>query len=65
MAQLPGRFEILHRARQYHRRALCKFETDCTIVTDVMDERDFARFEFKMSFGRLSYIAQYLWLASI
>ena len=24
-----------------------------------MDERDFARFEFKMSFGRITYIAQH------
>ena len=39
---------------------LCaKFQTDWTIETDVMDERDFARFELKMSFGRISYIAQY------
>ena len=26
-----------------------------------MDELDFARFEFKMSFGRISYIAQSPW----
>ena len=39
---------------------LCaKFQTDWTIETDVMDERDFVRFEFKMSFGRISYIAQH------
>ena len=39
---------------------LCaKFQADWTIETDVMDERDFARFEFKMSFGRISYITQY------
>ena len=35
-----------------------KFQTDWTIETDVMDERDFARIEFKMGFGRISYIAQ-------
>ena len=35
------------------------FQTDWTIKTDVMDEQDFVRFEFKMSFGRISYIAQY------
>ena len=29
---------------------------DWTTVTDVMDERDFTRFEFRMSFGRISYI---------
>ena len=28
---------------------------------DVMDEQDFAGFEFKMSFGRVSYIAQHPW----
>ena len=38
---------------------LCaKFQIDWTIETDVMDERNFARFELKMSFGRISYIAQ-------
>ena len=38
---------------------LCaKFQNDDWITeTDVMEERDFARFEFKMSFGRISYIA--------
>ena len=25
---------------------------------DVMDEGDFSKFEFKLSFGRISYIAQ-------
>ena len=39
---------------------LCaKFQTDWTIEMDVMEERVFARFEFKMSFGRISYIEQY------
>ena len=32
-----------------------KLQNDCTTVTEVMDERDFARFEIKMSFGRISY----------
>ena len=37
---------------------LCaKFQNDLTTEMDVMDERDFARFEFKMSFGWISYIA--------
>ena len=36
---------------------LCaKFQNDLTTETGVMDERDFARFEFKMRFGRISYI---------
>ena len=34
---------------------------DWTTETDVMDERDFAIFEFKMNFGRISYIAQGSW----
>ena len=34
------------------------FKTNWTTETDVMDERDFARFEFKMSFERMSHIAQ-------
>ena len=39
---------------------LCaKFQTDWIIEMDVMDERDFARFEFRMSCGRISYIAEY------
>ena len=39
---------------------LCaKLQTDWTIEKDVMDERDFASFEFKMGFGRISYIAEY------
>ena len=34
---------------------LCaKFQTDWTTETDVMDERDFARFGFKMSFKWIS-----------
>ena len=39
---------------------LCaKFQDDWTIDTDVMDEQDFGRFEFKMSFRQLSYVAQH------
>ena len=33
-----------------------KFQDDGMIDSDVMDQRDFARFEFKMSFARVSYI---------
>ena len=41
---------------------LCaKFQNDWAAETDAMDERDFARFDFKMSFGRISYITQYPW----
>ena len=37
---------------------LCvKFQNDWTNATNVMDERDFARFEFEMSFDWISHIA--------
>ena len=39
---------------------LCaKFQNVWRTETDVMDERDFARFEFKMRFRRIFYIAQH------
>ena len=39
--------------------ALCvKFKDDLAIKTDAMDDRDFARFELNVRFGRISYIAQ-------
>ena len=38
---------------------LCaKLWKDWTTKTDVTDERDYEKVEFKMSFGRMSYIAQ-------
>ena len=38
---------------------LCaKLQNDLATEMHVMDERDFVRFEFKMSFGRIIYIAQ-------
>ena len=43
-----------------------KYQNDCISETDVMDERVFSRFKFKMSFERISYIAQHhrsLWSA--
>ena len=44
---------------------LCaKFQNDWTTETDFMDERDIARFEFKMSFRRISYIVQHARLAA-
>ena len=40
---------------------LCvKFQNDWMIEKEIVGKRDFARFEFKMSFGRISYIAQHL-----
>ena len=39
--------------------AYAKFQNDSTRETDVMDARDFAKFESKMSFGQISYIAQH------
>ena len=35
-----------------------KFQTDVTSEMVAMDERDFLRFENKMSFGQVSHIAQ-------
>ena len=35
-----------------------RLQNDWTTETDVMDEKDFARFDFKMSFGRISFTAQ-------
>ena len=41
-----------------------KFLDDCIIDKDNMDEREFARLDLKMSFGRISYIAQQPWLTA-
>ena len=38
-----------------------EFQSDKTTETGVMDEWDFVKFEFEMSFGRISYIAQHPW----
>ena len=38
-----------------------QFQNDWTIGSDIMDERDIVGFEFKMSFGRISHIAQGPW----
>ena len=41
---------------------LCaKFQDNWIIKMDVMGERDFVRFEFKICFRRISCIAQHLW----
>ena len=37
-----------------------KFQSDWTTETDVMNEREFARFEFKMGFGQVSYVTHAL-----
>ena len=37
----------------------CTEHRDWIIKPDVVDERDLARFEFAISFGRIYYIAQY------
>ena len=50
-------FEILYITRQYHLRCCLSFQNDLTTETDNLDEGDFARFGFKMSFGRISHIA--------
>ena len=54
--QLPNRFEIFHRAWQYHCHALWKFQNDLTTQMDDEDKPNFARFQFKMIFRRISYI---------
>ena len=42
----------------YIRAMLCaKFQNNFSIEMDVMDKRDFARFEFKINFVGISYIA--------
>ena len=47
--------KILHRARQYT-AVLCEnFQRDLTTTIDVLDERDFASTEFKISFWQISY----------
>ena len=38
-----------------------KLQSDWATETNVMDERDFTKFEFKMRFGWISYIAQHTW----
>ena len=53
---------MLHRTRQWY---CAEFHNDWTTETDVMDERDFAQFEFSMSFGRISYMAQHPWFHGI
>ena len=59
MLQLNDRFEISTEHGNITAVHCAKCQNDWTIETVVMDERDFARFQFKMSFGRISYIAQY------
>ena len=44
-----------------HPVVLTKVQNDWTSGMDVMGERDFTRFGVKMSFGRISYIAQHPW----
>ena len=57
ISQLSNWFQILHRAQQYHFRALCKWQNNLLAKMDVLEEQDFMRFEFKMSFGGLSHVA--------
>ena len=38
-----------------------KLQNDWTTETDVMDKQNFARVEFKMSFGWISYITRHPW----
>ena len=59
MLQLTGPFEICTEHGSIIAVLCAKFQTDWIIETDVMDQWDFTRFEFKTSFGQISYIAQY------
>ena len=38
------------------------FQNDLTTEIDGLNERDFPKFEFKMCFGRISYIVTAPWL---
>ena len=55
---LSNRFEILHRARLYLYATL---QNELTNEMDVLDERESARFGFKI--GQLSYITTVHWLS--
>ena len=56
LSTLDGDRERAPDGRGSHSAVLCmKMKTK----TDVMDERDFTRFRFKMSFGRIYFIAQH------
>ena len=50
--------QIVLKFRTYHCSFVAGFctnyQNDLTTETDVLDERDFARFEFMMSFGRIT-----------
>ena len=51
---------LIHNIHVDNPIVLCvKFQNVWTTETDVMDERDFARYEFKITFGRISLIAQH------
>ena len=52
--QLFNHFEIWHRAGSDTFVLCAKFQNDWTSETDVMGEWEFTRFEFKMSFRRIS-----------
>ena len=58
---LSNRFEILHRARQYHCRDLCKISKRYACREKVMDKRDFTRFEFHMNYDRIFYVVTAPW----
>ena len=56
--QLPSRFAILHRARQWYCDALCQILKGLIKQNCCFKERHFARFEFNMNFGCIFHIAQ-------
>ena len=52
--------KVLYKVWQNQCRALCKMSKQLGKFEKVMDKRNFARCEFKTSFGRISYIAHQL-----
>ena len=57
--QLFNRFEILHEARQYHCRTICKITKWYDNRYISYGQRRFHKIGLRMSFGRISYIAQH------
>ena len=51
---MPNRVETLYIPWQKYSRAF--YKNDLATDMDIMDEPIFARFEFKMSYGGISYI---------
>ena len=57
ITRLSSRFDILRRARRVL-PCSAKNQNDSSNDMNVIGEKHFSRFEFKMSFGQISYIAR-------